>query len=89
VVRPSGQIKLPNAERPVVSATRQLDFGLETAFVVGKPTGLGQPILIEDAWDHICVIVLLTDWSARDIQQWEYVPLGPLNSKSFASAISP
>ena len=53
VVRPSGQIKLPNEERPVFSATRKLDFELETAFVIGKPTELGQPISIENAWDHI------------------------------------
>ena len=78
VVRPSGQIKLPNEERPVFSATRKLDFELETAFVIGKPTELGQPISIENAWDHIFGMVLLNDWSARDIQQWEYVPLGPL-----------
>lgn len=71
------------------SATRKLDFELETAFVIGKPTELGQPISIENAWDHIFGMVLLNDWSARDIQQWEYVPLGPFNSKSFASAISP
>ena len=89
VVRPSGQIKLPNEERPVFSATRKLDVELETAFVIGKPTELSQPISIENAWDHIFGMVLLNDWSARDIQQWEYVPLGPFNSKSFASAISP
>lgn len=89
IVRPSGQIKLPNSERPVFSATRKLDFELETAFIVGKPTSLGQPIAIEDAWDHIFGMVLLNDWSARDIQQWEYVPLGPFNAKTFASAISP
>ncbi|UOB53908.1 fumarylacetoacetase [Acinetobacter junii] len=89
IVRPSGQIKLPNDERPIFSATRKLDFELETAFIVGKPTQLGQPIAIENAWDHIFGMVLLNDWSARDIQQWEYVPLGPFNAKTFASAISP
>ncbi|MCU4367210.1 fumarylacetoacetase [Acinetobacter courvalinii] len=89
IVRPSGQIKLPNEERPVFSATRKLDFELETAFVVGKATELGEPIAIENAWDHIFGMVLLNDWSARDIQQWEYVPLGPFNAKTFASAISP
>ncbi|ENW96261.1 fumarylacetoacetase [Acinetobacter sp. NIPH 298] len=89
IVRPSGQIKLPNSERPVFSATRKLDFELETAFIVGKATKLGQPISIEDASDHIFGMVLLNDWSARDIQQWEYVPLGPFNAKTFASAISP
>nr|MBP8006522.1 fumarylacetoacetase [Acinetobacter sp.] len=89
IVRPSGQIKLPNSERPIFSATRKLDFELETAFIVGKTTKLGQPISIEDASDHIFGMVLLNDWSARDIQQWEYVPLGPFNAKTFASAISP
>lgn len=89
IIRPSGQIKLPNEDRPIFSATRKLDFELETAFVVGKATELGQPIAIEDAWDHIFGMVLLNDWSARDIQQWEYVPLGPFNAKTFASAISP
>jgi fumarylacetoacetase len=89
IVRPSGQIKLPEQERPVFSATRKLDFELETAFIVGKPSRLGQPIHIEDAEAHIFGMVLLNDWSARDIQQWEYVPLGPFNSKTFASAISP
>jgi len=89
IVRPSGQIKLPNEERPVFSATRKLDFELETAFIVGKATELGEPIAIENAWDHIFGMVLLNDWSARDIQQWEYVPLGPFNAKTFASAISP
>ncbi|KAE9708096.1 fumarylacetoacetate hydrolase family protein, partial [Escherichia coli] len=62
---------------------------LETAFIVGKPTQLGQPIAIEDAWDHIFGMVLLNNWSARDIQKWEYVPLGPFNAKKFASSISP
>lgn len=89
IIRPSGQIKLPHEERPLFSATRKLDFELETAFIVGKTTELGEPIAIEDAWDHIFGMVLLNDWSARDIQQWEYVPLGPFNAKTFASAISP
>ncbi|MFW1808268.1 fumarylacetoacetase [Acinetobacter ursingii] len=89
VVRPSGQIKLPDQTRPIFSASRKLDFELETAFIVGKSTALGQPIAIENAWDHIFGMVLLNDWSARDIQQWEYVPLGPFNAKTFASSISP
>jgi fumarylacetoacetase len=89
VVRPSGQIKLPEQSRPIFSATRKLDFELETAFIVGKPSRLGQPIHIDDAEAHIFGMVLLNDWSARDIQQWEYVPLGPFNAKTFASAISP
>lgn len=89
IVRPSGQIKTPDQERPVFSATRKLDFELETAFIVGQSTQLGQPVAIEQAWQHIFGMVLLNDWSARDIQQWEYVPLGPFNAKTFASAISP
>ena len=89
LVRPSGQIKLPNEERPVFSACRKLDFELETGFIVGKATALGEPIAIEEAENHIFRLVLLNDWSARDIQQWEYVPLGPFNSKTFGTSISP
>jgi len=89
IVRPSGQIKLPNADRPQFSACRKLDFELETGFIVGKPNKLGEPISIENAWDHIFGMVLFNDWSARDLQQWEYVPLGPFNAKTFASSISP
>ncbi len=89
VVRPSGQIKLPDSERPVFSPCRKLDFELETGFIVGKPNNIGEPISVENAWDHIFGMVLFNDWSARDIQQWEYVPLGPFNSKTFLSSISP
>ena len=89
LVRPSGQIKLPNEERPVFSACRKLDFELETGFIVGKATALGEPIAIAEAENHIFGMVLLNDWSARDIQQWEYVPLGPFNSKTFGTSISP
>lgn len=89
VVRPSGQIKLPDSDRPIFSACRKLDFELETGFIVGKPNKLGEPIAIENAWDHIFGMVLLNDWSACDLQQWEYVPLGPFNAKAFASSISP
>ena len=89
IVRPSGQVKFPDAERPVFSACRKLDFELETGFIVGKPNALGEPIAIENAWDHIFGMVLFNDWSARDLQQWEYVPLGPFNAKTFASSISP
>ncbi|WP_312536822.1 fumarylacetoacetase [Acinetobacter variabilis] len=89
IVRPSGQIKLPDSDRPVFSACRKLDFELETGFIIGKPSHLGEPIAIENAWDHIFGMVLFNDWSARDLQQWEYVPLGPFNAKTFASSISP
>lgn len=89
IVRPSGQIKLPDSDRPVFSACRKLDFELETGFIIGKPNNLGEPIAIKNAWDHIFGMVLFNDWSARDLQQWEYVPLGPFNAKTFASSISP
>ncbi|MBH0085149.1 fumarylacetoacetase [Psychrobacter sp. SCQQ22] len=89
IVRPSGQLK-PNADdRPIFSACKRLDFELETAFVVGKGNHIGQPIAVDEASDHIFGMVLLNDWSARDIQKWEYVPLGPFNAKTFASEVSP
>ena len=89
VIRPSGQLK-PNAdERPIFSPCKRLDFELETAFVVGKGNNIGQPIAVDDAAEHIFGMVLLNDWSARDIQKWEYVPLGPFNAKTFASEVSP
>ena len=89
IVRPSGQLKPNPDERPIFSACQRLDFELETAFVVGKGNHIGQPIAVDDAADHIFGMVLLNDWSARDIQKWEYVPLGPFNAKSFASQVSP
>lgn len=89
VIRPSGQLK-PNADdRPIFSPCKRLDFELETAFVVGKNNNIGQPIAVDNANDHIFGMVLLNDWSARDIQKWEYVPLGPFNAKTFASEVSP
>jgi fumarylacetoacetase len=87
--RPHGQVKPPDADRPVFGPTRKLDFELETAFVVGEGNALGEPIPVGEAERHTFGLVLLNDWSARDIQQWEYVPLGPFNSKSFATSISP
>jgi fumarylacetoacetase len=89
VRRPMGQLKLPEQERPIYGACRKLDIELETGFIVGRGNALGEPIACGDAEDHIFGMVLLNDWSARDIQQWEYVPLGPFNSKSFATTISP
>ncbi len=89
VRRPRGQIKLPDAEAPVFGACRKLDFELETAFIVGQGNALGESIAVDDAPSHIFGMVLLNDWSARDLQQWEYVPLGPFNSKTFATSISP
>jgi fumarylacetoacetase len=87
--RPKGQIKPANSDSPVFSATMQLDFELETAFVVGKENLLGESIPIAEAEDYIFGMVLFNDLSARDIQSWEYVPLGPFLSKNFASVISP
>ncbi|WP_042299641.1 fumarylacetoacetase [Paraburkholderia kururiensis] len=89
VRRPNGQLKLPEQERPVFGACRKLDIELETGFFIGCGSALGEPIACETAEDHIFGMVLLNDWSARDIQQWEYVPLGPFNSKGFATTISP
>ena len=87
--RPNGQIKLPDQARPVFSACRKLDYELEMAFIVGKPSSLGEPVSTADAPGHMFGMVILNDWSARDIQQWEYVPLGPFNSKGFGTSISP
>lgn len=89
VRRPNGQIKLPDQERPLYTACRKLDLELETGFIVGVPNALGEPIPCEEAERHIFGMVLLNDWSARDIQAWEYVPLGPFNSKGFSTTISP
>jgi fumarylacetoacetase len=89
VRRPNGQLKLPDQERPVFGACRKLDIELETGFIIGRGNALGEPVACEDAEAHIFGMVLLNDWSARDIQQWEYVPLGPFNAKGFATTISP
>jgi fumarylacetoacetase len=89
VRRPNGQLKLPDQERPVFGACRKLDIELETGFIVGRGNALGEPIACADAESHIFGMVLLNDWSARDIQQWEYMPLGPFNAKTFATTVSP
>src|SRR5690606_27538691 len=89
VRRPNGQTKLPDQERPVFGPCRKLDIELETGFIIGKGNPLGQPINIDNAEQHIFGMVLLDDWSARDLQAWEYVPLGPFNAKTFATTISP
>ena len=86
--RPQGQTK-PAEGPPVYGPTQRLDFELEMAFVIGKETALGNSISTDQADDHIFGLVLFNDWSARDIQKWEYVPLGPFLAKSFASSISP
>jgi len=89
VRRPHGQIKPPESDMPIFSASRALDFELETAFFIGPPNELGEPVPIEQAVDHIFGIVLMNDWSARDIQTWEYQPLGPFLAKNFCTSISP
>ncbi|MBL7845242.1 MAG: fumarylacetoacetase [Cyclobacteriaceae bacterium] len=87
--RPKGQIKLPDAEQPVFSASKKMDFELEVAFITCSETKLGQSVSTADAENYIFGFVLFNDWSARDIQQWEYVPLGPFLGKNFGSTISP
>jgi fumarylacetoacetase len=89
VHRPMGQT-LPNGEKtPVFGPSRLVDFELETAFITTDVNMMGENILITEAEEYIFGMVLLNDWSARDIQKWEYVPLGPFLAKSFASSISP
>jgi len=87
--RPCGQTKPANADAPIYGPSKRLDFELEMAFIIGKENPLGNPILIDEAHEYIFGMVLFNDWSARDIQKWEYVPLGPFLGKSFASSISP
>jgi len=87
--RPMGQVKTNDMEEPVFQASNRLDFELEMGFIVGKSTQLGERISVENAAEHIFGLVLFNDWSARDIQKWEYVPLGPFLGKSFASSMSP
>ena len=87
--RPYGQM-LPNGEtQPVFGPTKALDMELETAFITTDVNNLGEPISVDEAGEYIFGMVLLNDWSARDIQKWEYVPLGPFLGKSFASSMSP
>ena len=87
--RPRGQTMAPGADVPVFKPCARLDIELEMGVFVGQPNELGEPVGIEQAEDHIFGIVLFNDWSARDIQGWEYQPLGPFLSKNFASTISP
>ncbi|HZV71179.1 MAG TPA: fumarylacetoacetase [Saprospiraceae bacterium] len=87
--RPRGQVKPKDAESPVFIPTQKLDFELEMGFIIGKDTYLGSSISTAVAEDYIFGLVLFNDWSARDIQAWEYVPLGPFLAKNFASSMSP
>jgi len=87
--RPAGQIKDDSAEAPTFDPSKVLDYELEVGFFVGEGNEQGHPIKITEAEDHIFGLCLVNDWSARDIQRWEYQPLGPFLSKSFATTISP
>ncbi|WP_409271424.1 fumarylacetoacetase [Neobacillus sp. SCS-31] len=87
--RPQGQIKPPGQEYPTFSPCRQLDFELEVGCFIGTGNRLGEPIPVGEAEEHIFGMVLVNDWSARDIQAWEYQPLGPFLAKNFATSISP
>ena len=87
--RPRGQIKPPDADAPSLKPSARLDIELEMGVLIGQPNALGAPIGIDDAESHVFGLVLFNDWSARDIQPWEYQPLGPFLSKNFASTVSP
>ena len=89
ITRPKGQFKDADMEKPGFGPSRRLDFELEMAFITGKQTKLGDSVSTADAEEYIFGMVLFNDWSARDIQAWEYVPLGPFLGKSFGSSISP
>jgi fumarylacetoacetase len=89
VRRPRGQLKPPNMDVPSFGPCKRLDFELEMGVVVGQPSVMGEMLGERQAEDMIFGFVLLNDWSARDIQQWEYVPLGPFQAKAFATSISP
>ncbi len=87
--RPNGQTKAPDASAPTFGPSRSMDFELEMGFFVGPGNALGQPIPISEAMNHIFGMVLVNDWSARDIQTWEYQPLGPFLAKNLGTSISP
>ncbi|MCX6287586.1 MAG: fumarylacetoacetase [Bacteroidetes bacterium] len=87
--RPKGQIKPSDSDTPVFGPTNELDFELEMAFITGKKTALGTSVSTVDAEDHIFGMLLFNDLSARDIQRWEYIPLGPFLAKNFGSVVSP
>jgi fumarylacetoacetase len=87
--RPKGQTKADTASAPSFGPSRALDFELEVGFFVGPGNDLGRPIPIDRAAEHVFGLVLVNDWSARDIQKWEYVPLGPFLAKNFGTTVSP
>ena len=87
--RPHGQTIGADGVTTSHAPCRLLDYELEVGFFIGSGSQLGDPVAIEDALDHVCGMVLVNDWSARDIQKWEYQPLGPFNAKNFATSLSP
>lgn len=89
VIRPNGQIKSPNVENPTYEPCKRLDYEVELGILIGSGNDLGIPIPIKEADEHVFGVCLLNDWSARDIQSWEYQPLGPMLSKSFLTSLSP
>ncbi len=89
IKRPNGQTMPDGAEKPIFGPSKQLDFELEMGFVIGKETPMGTSISTAEAEEYIFGLMLFNDWSARDIQKWEYVPLGPFLAKNFASTASP
>ncbi len=89
VRRPMGQVKPPESSTPVFGPSQRLDYECELGFVVGPGNHLGRPVSIQDSLEHVFGVVLLNDWSARDVQAWEYQPLGPFLAKSFATTASP
>lgn len=89
IVRPTGQRKPPTEPTPVFGPSVRLDIEAEVGFVVGTPSPMGQRVAVDDFADHVFGVFLLNDWSSRDLQAWEYVPLGPFLGKSFATSISP
>jgi fumarylacetoacetase len=89
VVRPNGQRKAPDDGAPTFGPSQRLDIEAEVGFVVGTPSRLGTPVRVSAFADHVFGVCLVNDWSARDLQSWEYVPLGPFLGKSFLTSVSP
>jgi fumarylacetoacetase len=89
VQRPVGQAKPPDADTPTFGPSRRVDYELELALFVALPNGLGEPVPVARAEEHLFGLALFNDWTARDVQAWEYQPLGPFLSKNFASTVSP
>lgn len=87
--RPRGQLRAPDARQPRLAPSERLDYELELGVLVGPGNALGEPIAVDCAEDHVFGLCLLNDWSARDVQAWEYQPLGPFLAKNFATTISP